>query len=111
MCTMLGKTLTWSDEDITEYPALVDDHRIHSSSEAKSWEEVDDGLCLMQAPIAHAKLSKIVRLTLRKLYNDSQVPMEERLISVKRLETMMEKTLLKFLKPKGSGSMLIIYTR
>lgn len=63
MCTMLGKTLTWDDGDVTEqYPRLMDDSRstlIRDDGDAGVnevyQEEVEEAPSLMHAPVAHAK--------------------------------------------------------
>lgn len=62
MCTMLGKTLTWDDGDVTErYPRLIDDSRsvsIDLDADAEGevdLEEEEGAPSLMHAPIAHAK--------------------------------------------------------
>jgi hypothetical protein len=60
---MLGKTLTWDDNDVTEqYPKLIDDSRSASTDVDVNPDvdevEFDEGDCapsLMHAPIAHAK--------------------------------------------------------
>lgn len=63
MCTMLGKTLTWDDGDVTErYPRLMDDSRSaltggdgDAGGEEVYQEEEEGAPSLMHAPIAHAK--------------------------------------------------------
>lgn len=63
MCTMLGKTLTWDDSDVTErYPRLMDDSRsvlIRGDGDAGDdevyQEEGEETPSLMHAPVAHAK--------------------------------------------------------
>lgn len=75
MCTMLGKTLTWDDNDVTErYPRLVDDSRPASFNEDGDMEgeEVDQeegegAPSLMHAPIAHAKWVVIMNYHSRHL--------------------------------------------
>lgn len=63
MCTMLGKTLTWDDGDVTErYPRLMDDSRSalvggdgYAGADEVYQDEVEETPSLMHAPIAHAK--------------------------------------------------------
>lgn len=63
MCTMLGKTLTWDDGDVTEqYPRLMDDSRPaligddgNAGVNEVYREEVEEAPSLMHAPVAHAK--------------------------------------------------------
>ncbi|KAK9476123.1 fungal-specific transcription factor domain-containing protein [Lipomyces japonicus] len=79
ICTMLGKTLTWSDEDISiDYPAIARFKFLQVVSETNG-DEVADALqgfdygsnepSVMYSPVAHAKLSRILRRALRLLYN------------------------------------------
>ncbi|KAK9365565.1 fungal-specific transcription factor domain-containing protein [Lipomyces kononenkoae] len=63
MCTMLGKTLMFAEEDITVgFPEPYADGGEVVDVTAKP--------SLVCTPIAHAKLSKVVRLALRRLYSD-----------------------------------------
>ncbi|KAI5840158.1 fungal-specific transcription factor domain-containing protein [Morchella snyderi] len=125
LCTMLGKTLTWDDNDVTEqYPKLIDDSRPASTDIDVNPDvdevEFDEGDCapsLMHAPVAHAKLARIVRLALRTLYNDRQKSEEdnlEEMVVVDGLATKIadwENSLPGFLKVKAPGSLLLIYAR
>ncbi|KAH8148350.1 uncharacterized protein LAJ45_07451 [Morchella importuna] len=125
LCTMLGKTLTWDDNDVTEqYPKLIDDSRSASTDVDLNPDvdeaEFDDGDCapsLMHAPIAHAKLARIVRSTLRTLYNDRQKSEEDDLEEMAVVDGLAakiadwENSLPGFLKVKAPGSLLLIYAR
>ncbi|KAH0602729.1 uncharacterized protein H6S33_008379 [Morchella sextelata] len=118
LCTMLGKTLTWDDNDVTEqYPKLIDDSRSASTDVDINPDvdevEFDEGDCapsLMHAPIAHAKLARIVRLTLRTLYNDRQKSEEDDLEEMAVFDGLAakiadwENSLPGFLKVKAPGT-------
>lgn len=63
------------------------------------------------------RLSRIVRLTLRKLYNDRQKSEEEELEEMAAVDDLAariadwEASLPGFLKMRASGSLLLIYAR
>ncbi|KAK7206466.1 hypothetical protein BZA70DRAFT_274295 [Myxozyma melibiosi] len=85
MCTMLGKSLTWAEEDITvDLPAVarysllkrVSDSDGNAAADMLStmdYGDIKSGPSLLHSPIAHAKISKIIRTALRKLYFNPNV--------------------------------------
>ncbi|KAK9243092.1 fungal-specific transcription factor domain-containing protein [Lipomyces tetrasporus] len=115
MCAMLGKTLTFSDEDITVgLPALTDDCRaLHASpADDDEQDEEESEPSLMYTPIAHAKLSKIIRQVLRRLYSDVDPENQEDVIDelgdkvVKWVEELPS-----FLRLRSSGGLKLPYSR
>ncbi|KAK9460472.1 uncharacterized protein V1516DRAFT_408969 [Lipomyces oligophaga] len=80
MCTMLGTTLTWAEDDITadwpaiaRYALLVEVERSNSRAAADALASMDygdssSGPSRMHSSIAHAKISRIMRRALRTLY-------------------------------------------
>lgn len=81
MCTMLGKTMTWNEEDITvDLPALArysvikrvsetDGDAVADALSTIDYGGVSIGPSLMHTLIAHAKISRIIRAGWRKLYH------------------------------------------
>ncbi|KAK9321783.1 hypothetical protein V1517DRAFT_261625 [Lipomyces orientalis] len=111
MCTMLGRTLTWAEEDITtDWPAIarfsllqhVSDTDGEAAADAIAAMDIGDSRSqpsLMYSPIAHAKISRIVRLALRKLYRDMPSDNQEDVIDdLARQVGEWEKSLPTFLR-------------
>ncbi|KAK9321591.1 fungal-specific transcription factor domain-containing protein [Lipomyces orientalis] len=113
MCTMLGKTLTFSDEDITVgLPALTDDCRAFRTSPADGEDEEETEPNLMYTPIAHAKLSKIIRRVLRRLYSDVVPENQEDVIDELGNDVLKwVEELPPFLRLRSSGGLKLPYSR
>ncbi|KAK9491780.1 hypothetical protein V1508DRAFT_193474 [Lipomyces doorenjongii] len=125
MCTMLGKTLTWAEEDITtDWPAIARfallQHVSETDGEAAADEIAAIDYCesrsqpsLMYSLIAHAKVSRVVRSALRKLYRDIPSEYQEDIIDdlagqVDEWENMLPM----FLKPSSqTGGLRLPYSR
>ncbi|KAK7206009.1 fungal-specific transcription factor domain-containing protein [Myxozyma melibiosi] len=79
MCTMIGKSLMLSDEDITVgLPEPVGD----LSEVGKPTQ--------LHTPLEHAKLSRILRVALRKLYSDIPLKSEELVTVTGQLGKMLQ---------------------
>ncbi|KAK9458422.1 fungal-specific transcription factor domain-containing protein, partial [Dipodascopsis uninucleata] len=114
MCTMLGKTLMLAEEDITvEYPTLTDDMKTAIATPEGTFAlNDDDEPSLMCTPIAHTQLSRIIRLTLRKLYSDTSPENQEDLIDeLGQLIEKWERTLPQFLRLRSSGGLKLPFSR
>ncbi|KAI5781551.1 fungal-specific transcription factor domain-containing protein [Geopyxis carbonaria] len=117
MCTMLGKTLTWSDSDVTDdFPSLADDGRLVVDALGRlvdSAPEGDGGPSLMEAPRAHAKLAKIVRSALRRLYGDNVGDnVGETMTELSAAVDAWENELPEFLRSrKGAPGLQMVYAR
>ncbi|KAK9387891.1 hypothetical protein V1515DRAFT_638617 [Lipomyces mesembrius] len=125
MCTMLGKTLTWAEEDITtDWPAIARFALLQHVSEtdgeaaADAIAAIDHGESrsqpsLMYSLIAHAKISRIVRSALRKLYRDMPSECQEDIIDDLASQVdEWKKMLPMFLKPSSqTGGLRLPYSR
>ncbi|KAK9244805.1 hypothetical protein V1506DRAFT_540397 [Lipomyces tetrasporus] len=125
MCTMLGKTLTWAEEDITtDWPAIarfsllqhVSDTDGEAAADAIAAMDIGDSRSqpsLMYSPIAHAKISRIVRLALRKLYRDMPGDNQEGVIDdLARQVREWEESLPTFLRLNSqTGGLRLPYSR
>ncbi|CAK7205610.1 hypothetical protein SEUCBS139899_008388 [Sporothrix eucalyptigena] len=77
----LGRPPTFHDDDIdTELPACVDDNAITANHMAPSATNINSGLSVMLAPIAHMKLARILNRLLRSLYSIKPISAENRAV-------------------------------
>ncbi|KAK9318374.1 fungal-specific transcription factor domain-containing protein [Lipomyces starkeyi] len=125
MCTMLGKTLTWAEEDITtDWPAIarfallqhVSDTEGEAAADAIAAMDCGESRSqpsLMYSLIAHAKVSRIVRSALRKLYRDMPSECQEDIIDDLASQVdEWERMLPMFLKPSSqTGGLRLPYSR
>lgn len=114
LATMLGKSVTFDEKLIrVGYPLMLDDVQLgerESSKETNIWG--DDKPPVMLGPIAHIKLSRIVRRTLAGLYNDQDL--QTQIVNAEALLKDMvewEAELPEHLKERPYGSLLNIYAR
>ncbi|KAK9458183.1 fungal-specific transcription factor domain-containing protein [Dipodascopsis uninucleata] len=123
MCTMLGKTLTWAEEDITvDWPAIaryellqqITDVNGDAAADAIASFDYGDKKSLpslMYSLVGQAKLSRIVRSALRRLYPGHPIVNQESIIDeLSEQVQQWQKELPSFLT-EGSETLALPYSR
>jgi len=117
LSSMLGKALTFDEKHIHISFELQDDPVVdgrNASNLPASFHDgpEDDRPSLMLASMAHAKVSRIVRLTLKSLYLEPSAQYSVEVVdSLVNEMDAWERELPEFLKTKNSGGLQPIYAR